>query len=686
MDQALKSYRAGNSAELDKTRGELLSLISPTYSRLLRHHVSQLHFHLPDNKSFLRLHKPDTYGDDLTSFRETVRTVNATRHAIQGFEQGRYMTGFRTVFPLFHHGVHVGSVELGAAFKDFCWEMEKMFSGTFIYAVKRSKVETLANNSLRKEFQDSDISIKFLYGKDFSNVPQEDRGPAPGMYTISLLNRILRPRIQDRLDRNDFFVEPVQLDYRNFLVAYFPVRDFNDQVIAYLISYIDSRDIGFLRHDYIKYIVLANLGIILFIAFLRSALSHNRIIRENRERIMAISTAIQDGLVLTDRQGSIVYENPAVSRILGARLLDLGTYLQECIAVYMSGRELPFAEWGMLSFQGDNGFFSDRGPTFDIKIRSFISDPVPVDATWTSIGDGNSEGYLLVFRDITGLRRYHRELIASRQTAEAASRQLAMSNQRLEKALANARQLAIESQMASHAKSHFLANMSHELRTPMNAVIGISGMIMGHGGENLNEKQLEGLQLINRNGKRLLTLINDLLDMAKIEAGKMSFRMSPFTLRTLVLEVSGIVEGLLQDNEIMFEWFIDPDVPEVIVSDQKRLHQVLVNLLGNSAKFTERGSISLRVALENDKILFTVHDTGIGIEDEKIKSVFEEFTQASEDDSRKFGGSGLGLTISRKLVHGLGGDMKIDSVFGNGTTVSFWIPLVLGDQNLGQIS
>jgi signal transduction histidine kinase len=676
MDKALTGYLAGNQTETDKARSAMLRLLAPTYARLTRHNLRQLHFHLPNNRSFLRMHKPDRYGDDLTKFRLTVATVNATLKPVQGFEEGRVLNGFRVVFPLFHNGRHVGSVEASASFTAIRHEMHRLFPGTYLFAVLKSHVEDIVFNDMLDNYVTSDISPILMYDWGTSDVSMEDSGSNPGMYTIGMINRIQSSRVSERINRKEFFVDHVRVSEKDFLVTYFPIHDFRGDPAAYIISYVESRDLQGLRRDYLKYLILANAGILLFVAFLHSAVNQSRMVQEHRDRLMTIAGNIQDGLILTDNTGMILYENPAVPTILGMSLMNLNQPLHECIALFVEGRELSFQEWSKLTLNRFEAFDVTPESTVDIKVRMLLSSSVPVEAVWSPIGEsGREDGHLLVFRDVTGLRRYHLEINEARQTAEAASRQLSMANQRLEKALESARRLAMESQMASHAKSNFLANMSHELRTPMNAVIGISSMIMNHCAENLNEKQIEGLELINRNGQRLLTLINDLLDMAKIEAGKMSFKLSPFHLRGLITEVAGIVDGLIMDNDIEFEWFVDPSLPEVVESDQKRIHQILVNLLGNSAKFTENGRIFLKVYPEDGKLFFLVRDTGIGISNDKVNTVFEEFSQVSMDDSRMFGGTGLGLTISRRLVEGLGGEVTIQSILGSGTTVIFWIPL-----------
>lgn len=221
----------------------------------------------------------------------------------------------------------------------------------------------------------------------------------------------------------------------------------------------------------------------------------------------------------------------------------------------------------------------------------------------------------------------------------------------------------------------FMANMSHELRTPMNAVIGISKMLSRYFNENLTERQLEGLQMIHESGERLLHLINSLLDLSKIEAGRMTVYPEPMSINRLMDGLDKTVDSLLKDKDIRFNIETDPDIPEVVVADEEKLHQVLLNLLGNAVKFTERGEIGLHVYRRERRLHFEVRDTGIGIPEEHLPHIFEIFTQVQSSMAREYGGTGLGLTLCKKLVKLMNGEITVRSVPGQGSVFRFFIPL-----------
>ncbi|SFM47712.1 PAS domain S-box-containing protein [Methylobacterium pseudosasicola] len=237
----------------------------------------------------------------------------------------------------------------------------------------------------------------------------------------------------------------------------------------------------------------------------------------------------------------------------------------------------------------------------------------------------------------------------------------------------NLRQAKVAAENASRAKSSFLANMSHELRTPLNAIIGFTRLVMRRAKDVLPQKQFENLEKILTSSEHLLSLINTILDLAKVEAGRMEVKASTFALEPTLDLCLRTVEPLVKSERVRLVKDVQ-GLPETVFTDQEKLKQILINLLSNAIKFTEAGSVTLRARAVEDRITLAVSDTGIGIPDAALTVIFEEFQQVDNSASRAHSGTGLGLAISHRLARMLGGDVAVESREGEGSTFTLTIP------------
>jgi len=309
-----------------------------------------------------------------------------------------------------------------------------------------------------------------------------------------------------------------------------------------------------------------------------------------------------------------------------------------------------------------NGFVSN----YPLTIKDHKLTDVLFNGSVYKDGQGNVLGIVVVARDVTEQKRIEKELTEAIVIAELATELAEEAKIKAEDAM----KLANDS---VKSKQQFLSNMSHEIRTPMNAIIGFTKVVLK---TELTAKQKEYLTAIKLSGDALIVLINDILDLAKVDSGKMTFEKIPFKLALSLSAMIHLFETKILEKNLFLTKVYDNKIPEVLIGDPVRLHQIILNLVSNAVKFTNKGTITVGVRLlsENEEIAtveFSVTDTGIGISESKIGKIFENFQQASSDTSRLYGGTGLGLAIAKQLVEQQGGTIMVTSRVDEGSSFSF---------------
>jgi signal transduction histidine kinase/ActR/RegA family two-component response regulator len=389
-----------------------------------------------------------------------------------------------------------------------------------------------------------------------------------------------------------------------------------------------------------------------------------RALKESERRLADIIEFLPDATFVVDKNGKVISWNRAIEKITGVEaelILGKGDYEYS----------LPFyGERRPTLIDMAKGIDPKIDPEFEKKYENLKRDEennslvgeayMPLQGkgdayllgSASALYDSNGDywGAIESIRDITDRKRVEEELQRSKEMAESATR----------------------------AKSEFLANMSHEIRTPMNAVIGLTELLMDEKDEKLTSAQRECVEMIRISGDTLLSIINNILDLTKIEANMTELEHRPIDVKGCIESSMDLVSGSVGDKRIKFSYKIEENVPQFIMGDPTRLCQILINLLNNALKFTEQGEIAVSVSSTNldeggYEIHFAVKDTGIGIPEDKMPRLFRSFSQVDASTARKYGGTGLGLAISKKLTEMMNGRMWVESAVGVGSVFHFTI-------------
>jgi PAS domain S-box-containing protein len=384
-------------------------------------------------------------------------------------------------------------------------------------------------------------------------------------------------------------------------------------------------------------------------AMLQSLQDAQRVQKESEARYRALVELSPDAILVTSR-GKILFTNSGAERLFGAAPGGLlGTLLRDRIHPDSRGKlQVQLGGIDPQSTLAGSAIHFGFSRMTEAQIVTLDERVVDVELVSVVIDYLGSAAVQAIIRDATDRKRVERELERAKEAAET----------------------------ANAAKSAFLANMSHELRTPLNAIIGYSEMLEEEARDADQEALIPDLRNVQTAGRHLLTLINDLLDLSKIEAGKLELQLEPCDVQGLVREVAATVRPLAEKNGNTVR-VTCPEM-EPVVTDPMRLRQVLLNLLGNAAKFTEKGDVTLEVEPESGAdepwVAFRVRDSGIGMSPEQMDRLFQTFSQADASTTRKYGGSGLGLAISRRLCRMMGGDVTVESSPGTGSVFTVRLP------------
>lgn len=573
------------AAFAERDRHSLSSLTENLFKSKLKplYGINQFQFHLPNATSFFRVHMPEKYGDNLSSFRKTVVKANRYKTMIPGLETGRDGLGLRVVKPVWNNFDYVGTVEFGGNIENILDAAKNSTNIDYAIGLKESVMANAHTITKPKGWQ----THRGLFIYDFSTNTLR-----------SLVHQGMNHKNEKIFKYNNKF----------YILDSMPLLDYSSDNIGDIILLKDvSTDVAAMHQEIIKQGVIITCSGVL-IAVIISFVLFTLIFSPLRK----ITNHINNNEITADNEPTL------------------------------------------LNLPSDGSEISMMAQAFDAMSKKM-------------------HDYLLQIKtqieQINAINQTLEDKVAER------TKEMEITNQKLNLALENYINI-------NEAKSEFLADMSHEIRSPMNSVLGLSYLAMQTG---LNAKQYEYINKINKSASLMLEIINDILDFSKIEAGKLELENVCFNLPEILNNVKDMLEIQAEKKKISFNMHQANNMPEYIKGDPLRLTQILNNLCANAVKFTDHGSVDVYVdVLDSDmaytNLKFTVKDTGIGIQRDKIGSLFESYAQASSSTSRKYGGSGLGLNITKKILDKMGGSIFVESVPDKGST--FWFTLRLKNADL----
>ncbi|MEX2569678.1 MAG: ATP-binding protein [Gemmatimonadota bacterium] len=388
-----------------------------------------------------------------------------------------------------------------------------------------------------------------------------------------------------------------------------------------------------------------------------------------RDRLNLILENVGDPILVTDDQSNIMLLNREAERLFD---VPPGTGLRSKRRQDVRANDTKFS-----SFISDFALSQDHTRAMQFNLtQPDTGDEFPAEVVSGKVLNerGEMTAIVSILHDLTKAvenERLAAELGKLNESLEDRIRSATLELEERNRQLEWQRQ---ELERAYRLKSQFLASMSHELRTPINALLGYTSLMRDEIYGELNRRQEEALSRMYTASQHLLELVNDILDLAKIEAGKMPVHIESVDIRYVIRELSQTIEPMVRRKDLEYVVDLDPDLP-MIRTDATKVKQVLLNLLSNAVKFTHEGSVAVRTRMaEADGIVIEVSDTGIGIEEEDLAKIFEDFRQVDQSSTREYGGTGLGLSITKKLLHLLGGTIHVESKLRGGSTFTVWLP------------
>ncbi len=636
-----KAKHAKTEAQRKVLRQKLYDKVKPYLQQLNKLGVKIILFAFEDNRTFLRVHKPSKHSDNLSDTRYSFGYVNEKKEVIRGFEQGKISHAFRNIFPMYYANEYIGSVDIAFSSEVLQENMISLHGINTHFIVDKTLFDANIYKAQKQvRYIQSIEHEKFL----FALTPAQPDANFPSEQLQ--LNKALKDEIYENIKHNGSFSLYGYSDGKVQIITFLPIKNIEDKkTVAYLISYTHSHYLQNVLQEYTLINILLFIGLML-LSFLITSNVRHRFYLQMRVDEEVKKNRLQDKQLL--EQSKIAQEklNKSIT-LFGKNVIASSADISGKI-IYASQAFCDISEFTQEELIG-NYHNITRHPDMPDKLFKELWRTIKSEKVWkgeiknlkkdggfywvkVSImpdydSEGKHIGYTSVMHDITPQK----------------------------------------------VKEEFMANMSHELRTPLNAIIGFSGILK----KKLNNKSdNELVKQISSSAISLLTLINDILDLSKIQDSKFTIEPYEFNAYDEMLEYSKCFEGLTAKKELIYKISISKNLQADFIGDWLRISQIILNLISNSIKFTaEKGEISYSADYINGSLVLSISDNGIGMSKEVQDKIFKPFEQADGSTTRKYGGTGLGLSITQNLVELMNGKIELNSQEDVGSTFTITIPL-----------
>ncbi|MEA3554254.1 MAG: response regulator [Campylobacterota bacterium] len=588
-----------------------------------------------NNITLFRAHKPKEYGDDLTNIRPIIKKVNEIKKSLYGFETGKHGIPYRITVPIVLNNIHYGVFELGISTAYFS-----------------SNINTLTNNSVNTTvLLDKKVLKYFVKDMNVENYPIK-RG-----YVAPKFNQFFEPLLEF-IDFNNSITQ-MKIDDKYYLVnSSFKIKSFDKTSFGMILVAYDISDDIYTQH---KEIIRVLLIMIFFILTIYTILRfyEKELIKQKKSYEMLFQNST-DGILII-KNNKFIDCNNSVLKMLNCE--DKNKILH----VHPSSLSPKVQPDGQDSFLKANDMITkaleNGSHRFEWVHKRKDGENFWCEVALTSMHINGEDIIHTSWRDITSVKDSEKvaQNIIEQKTKEY---KIAMQT----------------AQNANNAKSQFLANMSHEIRTPLNAIMGFIELLKE---DEQNEDKKKYLKTIDKSSHNLLEIINDILDFSKIESNLIELEYRDYNPLDEFESIVELFKARVLEKNITFDISIDKNLPNHINSDALRIKQVIINLLSNAIKFTSANkTVSFKVEFKDNTLSVYIKDEGIGIASDKLQTIFKPFTQADNSTTRKFGGTGLGLTISSELIKALGGKLEVKSQLNIGSEFYFAIPVKVIDKEI----